>query len=164
MLDDLGVEGDEADAVALMVHQVRQAGGQDARVIELGDALAAVVHRLRHVEQHREVHVRLGFVLLDVVAIRARPQPPVHPADVVAGHVAAVLGEVDRGAEVRRLVQPVDEAVDDRARHELQVPDAREHNGIHEAGAGDRVNLLTGPTIYIPDRGSGTTSSSRSTI
>ena len=102
---------------------------------------AAVVHRLRHVEQHREVHVRLGFVLLDVVAIRPRPQPPVHAPDVVAGHVPAVLRKVDRGAEIRRLVQPVDEPVHDRARHEIQVPDAREHNGIHEPGAGNRVNL-----------------------
>ena len=137
VLDDLAVERDEADAVALVVHQVGQARGEDARVVELRDAAAAVVHRLRHVEQHREVHVRLGFVLLDVVAVGARPQPPVHAADVVARHVAAVLGEIDRRAEVRRLVQAVDEAVAHRARDELQVPDACEHHGIHEARAGN---------------------------
>ena len=130
--------------------------------VELRDPPAAVVHRLRHVEQHREVHVRLGFVLLDVVAIRARPQPPVHPADVVTGHVAAVLGKVDRGPEIRRLVQAVDEPVDDGARHEIQVPDAREHHGIHEPRAGNRVYLYR--PRYIPDRGRGTASSSRSTI
>ena len=162
VLDDLAVEGAEADPVALVVDQVGQAGGDDARVVELGDAAAAVVHRLRHVEQHREVHVGLGFVFLDVVAVGPRPQPPVHPPDVVAGHVAAMLGEIDRGAEVRRLVQAVDEAVGDHARHELQVPDAREHRGIHEARAGDDVRLSR--RHHIPERGSGTTSSSRSTI
>ena len=155
----------EADAIALVVHEVGQARGQDARVVELGDAAAAVVHRLRHVEQHREVHVRLGFVLLDVVAVGPRPQPPVHAADVVARHVAAMLGEVDRRAEVRRLVQAVDEAVDDRARHELQVPDAREHRGIHEPRAGDgALRCPSAALIYIPERGSGTVSSRRSTM
>ena len=114
---------------------------------------AAVVHRLRHVEQHREVRVRLGLVLLHVVAVGPRPQLPVHAADVVARHVAAMLGEVDRRAEVRRLVHAVDEAVDDRARHELQVPDAREHRGIHEARAGDGALACDRPAtlIYIPD-------------
>jgi hypothetical protein len=29
VLDDLGVEGNEADTIALMVHQVRQARGED---------------------------------------------------------------------------------------------------------------------------------------
>ena len=74
-----------------------------------------------------------------------------------------MLGEVDGGAEVRRLVQPVDEAVDDRARDELQVPDAREHNGIHEAGAGDGVDLCPA-NVYIPSAAAAPTSSSRSTI
>ena len=122
-LDHVVVEGGEADAITLVVHQVGQAGGDDARVVELGDAAAAVVHRLRHVQQHREVHVRLGLVLLDVEPVGARPHAPVHPADIVAGHVAAVLGKVHRGAEVRRLVQAVDEAVDDRA--STRVPGSR---------------------------------------
>jgi hypothetical protein len=138
VLDDLAVERDEPDAVALVMHEVGQAGREDARVIELGDAAAAVVHRLRHVQQHREVHVGLGFVFLDVVAVGARPEAPVHAADVVARDVAAVLGEVHRGAEVRRLVQPVDEAVAHGAGDEVQVPDAREHNRIHETRAGNR--------------------------
>ena len=38
-------------------------------------------------------------------------------------------------------MQAVDEPVGDGARDELQVPDAREHNGIHEAGARDDVGL-----------------------
>ena len=137
VLDDVVVERDEPDAVALAVHQIGQAAGQHLAVIELGDAAAAVAHRLRHVEQHREVGVRVRLVLLYVVPVRARVQPPVDAADVVARDVAAVLGEIHRRAEVRRAVDAVDEAVDDRAGDELEVPDAREHHGIDEPGAGD---------------------------
>ena len=169
MLDDLTVERHETDAVALAMDQVRQAGSQNPGVIELRDAAAAVVHRLRHVEQHREVHVRLGFVLLDVVAVGPRPDAPIHPANIVTGHVPTMLGEINRRAEVRRLVQAVDEAVAHRSGHEVQVPDTREHNGIHEARAGNggrrvcaQQNSSPIPS-YMPERGSGTAASSRST-
>ena len=74
-------------------------------------------------------------VLLDVVAVGPREQPPVDAADVVAGHVAAVLGEVDRRAEVRRAMQAVDEAVDDRAREQFEVADPRENLRIDEPRA-----------------------------
>ena len=80
-------------------------------------------------------------VLLDVVAVGSRVQPPVDATDVVARHVAAVLGEVDRRAEVRRAVQPVDEAVDDRPRQQIQVADPREHLRVDEPGAGDGAPL-----------------------
>mgnify|MGYP003693568647 CR=1 FL=1 len=53
-------------------------------------------------------------------AIGPREQPPVDAADVVAGDVAAVLGEVDRRAEERRAVQAVDEAFDDGARQRVR--------------------------------------------
>src|SRR5207249_10903807 len=71
-------------------------------VLELRDAAARELHRARDVEEHRQVRVRVGLVLLDVVAIRTRVQPPVDAADVVAGDVAAMLREVDRRAEVDR--------------------------------------------------------------
>ena len=83
-----------------------------------------------------EVRVRVGFVFLQVVAIGARVQLPVDAADVVAGHVAAMLGEIHRRAEVRRPVQPVDEPVDDRLREQLEVADAREDLRVDETGAG----------------------------
>ena len=83
-------------------------------------------HRPRDVEDHREVRVRVGLVLLQVVPVGARVQLPVDAADVVARHVAAVLGEVDRRAEVRRAMQPVDEPVDDGLREQLEVADTRE--------------------------------------
>ena len=52
------------------------------------------------------------------------------------GDVAAVLGEVDRRAEIRRAVQAVDEAVDDGPREQLEVADPREDLRIDEPRAG----------------------------
>ena len=132
VLDDVAVESHEADAVALPVHQVRQAGGQDAAVFELGDAAAAKAHRLRHVEQHGEVRVGVRLVLLDVEPIGAAEQLPVDAPDVVSRGVPAMLGEVDRRAEVRRSVHTVDEAVDDRAGDQFEVAHACEDHGVHE--------------------------------
>ncbi len=143
MLHDFAVERHEAHTVALMVYEIRETGGQHSGVVELRDAAGAIVHRLRHIQQHRKVHVRLGFVLLDVVAVRPRPEPPVHPTDVVAGHVAAVLGEIDRGSEVRCLVKAVDEAIAHGPRNELQIPDSREHHRIHEPRARNRAGRMS---------------------
>ena len=49
-----------------------------------------------------------------------------------------MLGEVDGRAEIRRPVEPVDEAVDDRAGKQIQLTDPREHRGIDESSSGDR--------------------------
>ena len=108
-----------------------------------------------------EVGVGVGLVLLDEVPIGPRVQPPVDAPDVVAGHVAAMLGEVDRRAEVRRPVQAVDEAIDDRPREQLEVLDAREDLRVDEPGAGNerafpcvrRTGLRTETRLsaYIPD-------------
>jgi hypothetical protein len=137
--DDVVVERDGADAVALALRQVGETGADVAAVIQLRDPLAGELHRSRDVEQHRQVGVGVGLVLLHVVAIGAREQPPVDPADVVAGDVAAVLGEVDRGAEERRPVVAVDEPFDDVARQQLEVADARQDLRVDESGAGNRV-------------------------
>ena len=137
VLDDVAVERGEPDAVPLAVHEVGQAAGQHLAVLELGHAAAAVAHRLRHVQQHREVGVRVRLVLLDVVPVRPGVQPPVDATDVVARNVAPMLGEIHRRAEVRRAVDAVDEPVDDCARDELEVADAREHHRIDETGTGD---------------------------
>ena len=136
--DDVLVEGEDADAVALPLRQVGEARREKRSVFELGHPAAREAHRPRDVEQDREVGVGVGVVLLDVVAIGARVQPPVDAPDVVAGDVAAVLGEVDRRAEKRRAMQAVDEPVDDVAGEQLEVADAREHLRVDETGAGNR--------------------------
>jgi hypothetical protein len=93
-VDDVVIEGHQPDPVTLVMHEIGEARREYARVIELGDAGRAEVHRLRHVEQHREIRIRLRFVFLDVVTIGSCPQLPVHAPNVVARNVAAVLGKV----------------------------------------------------------------------
>ena len=138
MFTDVVVERHQAHAIALPVHEVGQTPGEDPGVLELRDTPRAEVHGLRHVEQHREVRVRVRLVLLHVEALGAGKHAPVNPAHVVAGHVPAVLGEIYRGAVERRFVQSVDEAVDDRLGNQFEIANAREDARVYEPGAGNR--------------------------
>ena len=159
------VEGDQADAIALALRQVGQARGQHLAVVELGDRAAAVIHRAGHVEQQVQVGVGVGLEFLDVEPVGAREQAPVDAAHVVAGHVGAVLGEIDRHAEHRRAVQAADEAVDHAARDQFEVVDPGQHRRIDEAFTrylARDFSLLSTSAPYIPEPGSGTVSSRRS--
>src|SRR5262249_51295716 len=151
--------------IALPLRQVGEAGADEAGVFQLRDAAAGELHRPRDVEQHRQVGVGVGLVLLDVEAIGAGIEAPVDAADVVAGDVAAVLGEVDRGTEVRRAVQAVDEPLDDVARQQLEVADPRQDLRIDEASS--RYGLVGchhSRSGYMPLFGVGTAVSSSSMI
>ena len=138
---DLGVERHDADPIALLLRHVGEARAEKRPVLELRHPAAREPHRLRDVEQNREVRVGVGFVLLDVEAVGAREQAPVDAPDVVARHVAAVLGEVDRRAEIRRTVQAVDEPVDDRSREQIEAADPREDDRVDESCARDGRTL-----------------------
>ena len=52
-----------------------------------------------------------------------------------------MLGKVRGKAEVRRPVQPGDEAFDDEPRDELEVIDARQHLGIQEGAAWNSLGV-----------------------
>ena len=156
---DVVVERDDAHPVALLRAEIAEAGGEEAAVVELGQLVAAEAHRLRHVEDHREVGVGVGLELLDVEPIGPRVEPPVDAPDVVARHVPAVLGEVDGDAQVRRLVQAVDEPLDHETRGQLEAADTGQHLGVDEPGAGRRGGRV-GRHGYICETGVGTTSMS----
>src|SRR5262249_41136973 len=134
-----------------------------ASVLELRHRAALEAHGFGHVQDDTEVRVRVRFVLLDVEAIGPREQPPVDAADVVARHVPAMLGEINGRAEVGRAVHPVDEAVDDRSREELEVADPRKNRRVDEPGPGNGRTLLQHVnrllTAYIPERGVATADS-----
>ncbi len=66
------------------------------------------------------------------MAVGAGEEAPVDAADVVARHVGPVLGEVHAEAEVRRAVEPGEEAVDDHTREELQVPDPAQDGRVEK--------------------------------
>ena len=158
------VEGDEPHAVALLVREVEERGGQEPPVVQLRDGARAEAHGCRHVERHHAVGVRVGLELLDVVAVGPGEHAPVHAAQVVAGLVAAVLGEVEREAHVRRAVEAVDEAVHHRARHQFEVAHPRQGGRVHELRAAHGGSRTAPVHRYIPDFGAGTASSSRSMI
>src|SRR5439155_15282254 len=120
------------------MREIREARRQIARILELRDAAAGKLHGFRDVEQHRKVGVGVGLVLLDVVAIRARVHAPVDLADIVARHVAPMLGEIDRRAEIRRAMEAVDEAVHHGARQQVEAPDPRQDFRIDEPRTGNR--------------------------
>ena len=153
VLHYLGVERVQPHPVTLAAGKVGQRGGQEARVVELADGAAAVGHGARYVEEHGEVGVRLRLVLLDIMTVRAREQPPVDLADVIARYVGAVLRELHRQSQIGRAVEPVQKAVHHRACEELEVIDPRQHHRIEEAGPrrigvglGTVVGHLTSPT------------------
>ncbi len=64
------------------------------KLVEHG-ARAAIVHRRAGIDDERDAHVAFFFILLDVMTIRARIDPPVEPPQVVARIVIAILGELD---------------------------------------------------------------------
>ena len=107
------VERNAADGVVLLEHQVGQAGGERAGVFVLVQRPAAVPHAVRDVDQQRAAQVRVFFELLDVQAVLPRPDLPVDVPQIVAGHVFAMLQELDRLAEVRTAVHPRKESFDD---------------------------------------------------
>ena len=124
-------------------------------------AARAVAHRAADVEQEVAIEVRLLLELLDVVAIAARVDLPVDRRRSSPGMVLPVLGELDAEALERAAVQARQEPFDDRPRLQLERAEARDDRRIEKLGVRARVELAI---AYIPLFGTGTVSSSRSTI
>src|SRR5262249_42763389 len=79
-------------------------------------------------------------VLLDVQAILPAVELPVEMAQVVAGQVFAVSGELHGEADVGAAVQSLQETFDGRARDQLQVFERGEELRVDQF-AGSSVNL-----------------------
>ena len=88
------------------------------------------LHRITSIEQHGEHAIRLAAIALQVGALRAGKHIPVHMAEIIAGRVGAVFGELLAESEIRRAVKAGDEAVDDSLRHQVQTGDSSEHGRI----------------------------------
>ena len=89
-----------------------------------------VGHRLARVQQQIEQEVGLLLVLLEVKLVGLGPDLPVHVADVVAGHVLAVLGELDGEAVIRAGVHARHVAFDDQPGLEIQPFEASQRSRI----------------------------------
>jgi hypothetical protein len=84
------------------------------------------------------VQVGLFFVLLDVVAVGLAEDAPVDVADLVAGVVLAMFGELDAETLVGALVNAAEEAFDNLARDQAEPAVFGERGGIEERLAGGR--------------------------
>ena len=85
---------------------------------------ALELHRLGRVEEDRRREVGLLFVFLDVEPVAAAVDLPVDVLGVVAGHVLAVLGELDREAVVGAGVHARDVALDQEPGLEVEPLEA----------------------------------------
>ena len=104
-----------------------------------------VVHRRAGVDQQVTLRVRVGAILLDEVAIGAAEQTPIEIAQIVAGIVLAILGELGREARERRTMQTRHETFDDRAREQFERADAREQFRIEKS----RWRSDAGVTVFV---------------
>ena len=76
------------------------------------------------------LQVRFLLVLLDVIAIGLAVGAPVDVADLVAGIILAMLGELDAEALVGTLVDAGEEALDEVARDQREPAVLGQRGGI----------------------------------
>src|SRR5688572_6055483 len=93
-----GARAEQAGGVALIDDKIRERGGETARVIELAAVLKGEAHRAAEIEDDVTAEVRFRLEFLEIEAVGAAEDAPVQAADVVAGDVVAILGELDAGA------------------------------------------------------------------
>ena len=79
---------------------------------------------------------RIGFaaIALQIHALGARENVPIHVAQVVTGRVGAILGEFLAESEVGRAMQARDKSIHYCFGHQVQVRDAGQQRRIDETG------------------------------
>ena len=127
---DVFIEDDEAGRIALGVGHVAERGGDEAGVIELGDAGGAEAHGGGGVEEEEELGIGLALVAFEEAAVGAGEDVPIDVAEVVALGVGAILGEFLGEAEVRRAMESGDEAVDHGLGYQVEAGDGGERRGV----------------------------------
>src|SRR5439155_14693465 len=98
-----------------------------------------------------------AFVELEEQLVVAGVDIPVNPPDIVAGHVLAVFGKIHAESQVRRPVHPLDEALHDRARNQLEVLNPHQNLGIDKTVFGSIDDWSA--QSFNPDFGIGTVAS-----
>ncbi len=91
------------------------------------------LHGVAGIEQHGQDAVRFAAIALQVGALGARKHVPIDVAQIVAGRIGAVFGELLAETEIRRTVQAGDETIDDSLRHQIQTGDSGEHGRIEKS-------------------------------
>ncbi len=131
---DLVVEGNQPGGIALAVDgQIEERRGKVAGVIHFVDAVRAELHRVAGVEQDGQRAVGFAAIALEIQALGSGVDVPIDVAQIVAGSVGAIFGELLAETEVGRTVQAGDEAIDHGLGDQFQAGDAGEDGGIEEA-------------------------------
>jgi hypothetical protein len=98
---DLAAHAGQADAVEVGEADVGEGGGDLLGVAEL--AAAGGLHRRADVDRHPDRQVLVLLVQADQRLAEAHQHVPVEVADVVAGGVFAVVGELEAAADLAGL-------------------------------------------------------------
>ena len=102
-------------------------------VFDLGDALRAELHRPAGVEHQAAAEIGVGLELLDEEPIGPPVSAPVEPPQIVAGHVLAILGELDARPPMRAGMPARDGPQHRPPRKQRQPRQPRQHARIQEA-------------------------------
>ena len=131
------VEGDQAGSIALPQQHECERRGKSSGVVELGEAVrrTAPRHRRAGIEHQHRAEVGLLLELLDVEAVGAAEQLPVHVARFVARLVLPVLGELHRKPAPRRTMQAGQKPLDDALGEDFEAAEAGDIVGLQEIGA-----------------------------
>src|SRR5215469_10197874 len=92
-----------------------------------------ILHRLRNVEQHVHLTIRLATVTLKIRAFGPSKYVPVDMPQVIAGSVGAIFGELLREAKIRRPVQAGNKPVDHSLSNEVEAGNPREDRRIEKS-------------------------------
>src|ERR1700722_1440932 len=91
------VKDDEPGRIALVVNsEIEKRGSGKARVVHLAWPRGAggVIHGIAGGEQYGELAVGIAAIALQVAALGAGKEVPIHMAQIVPGRIGAVLGEL----------------------------------------------------------------------
>ena len=86
--------------------------------------MRAVAHGRAGVEHQRELRICFATIALQVHSLGAGENVPIHVAQVVAGRVSAILGELLAESEVGRAMQARDKTIHNCFGNQVQVRDA----------------------------------------
>ena len=129
----LVIENDHAGGVALQIGQIGQRNGQETPVVEFGGPVRAVTHGRAGVEHQSELRIGLAAIALQVHALGAGEDVPIHVAQVVTRRVSAILGELLAETEVGRAMQARDKTIHNCFGNQVQVRDSGQERRIDEA-------------------------------
>ena len=123
-------EGDQADGILLLEHEVGQGSSQGGRIIELADPVGPVSHGGAAVQEKVGLQVGCLAVLLDVIAIELGIGLPVDAARVVPLGVSPVLLEFRAQALGLRRMDSHHDPVHQEPRSQVEVLHSGQHPGV----------------------------------